>query len=620
MSSELRRIVVRALSLPFALAILVATLTSTEIFYLRGLASAVDHTRIVLFTASRTLRLVIDQETGIRGYLLTGASEFLEPYTLGADQVARALTDLRHQVRENPTQVARLAALDEAVASWQRAARQWLAIAATDPAGRARASDLPALRVEKARMDDIRDRLDAIADDEQSDLAERQHTFMHASRVVVWGGGGLVLALAALMAFVLRSQIAAIERIYRQALTEREASEDRERRARAQAEGANRTKDEFLATVSHELRTPLTAMLGWARLLRGRRSDEARTERAIDAIERNAVAQAQLIEDLLDVSRIVSGKLRLELHETDLRKVVEAAIDSVRPAMEAKQIRFQTLIDPAGADVLGDPNRLQQVVWNLLSNAIKFAPKQGKVTLSLARINSHVELTVRDDGRGIDPQFLPRVFQRFAQEDSGESRAHGGLGLGLAIARHLVELQGGTIEAASEGVGKGASFTVKLPILPVARKVVGEAHPSLSREVRLESPPELQGLHVLVVDDEPDTRDLLLTTLADSGCDVRATSSVRDAMEAVAAARPDVILSDIGMPGENGYDLVRRLRQLTPEQGGRVPAAALTAYSRPEDRRQALRAGFEMFLPKPVEPAELLAAVATLARIGEAMK
>ena len=288
--------------------------------------------------------------------------------------------------------------------------------------------------------------------------------------------------------------------------------------------------------------------------------------------------------------------------------------------MEAKQIRFQVLIDPAGADVLGDPNRLQQVVWNLLSNAIKFAPKQGRVALSLARINSHVELTVRDDGRGIEPGFLPRVFQRFAQEDSGETRAHGGLGLGLAIARHLVELHGGTIEAASEGLGQGATFTVKLPISPVARKGAGDAHPSLSREVRLESPPELEGLKVLVVDDEPDTRELLLATLSESGCDVRATASVGEAMEALRAARPDVIVSDIGMAGESGYDLVRRLRQLPPDQGGRIPAAALTAYSRPEDRRQALRAGFEMFLPKPVEPAELLAALATLARIGAAMK
>jgi signal transduction histidine kinase/CheY-like chemotaxis protein len=620
MSSELRRIVIRALALPFALAILVATLTSTEIVYLRRLASAVDHTRIVLFTTSRTLRLIVDQETGIRGYLLTGAPEFLGPYTLGAGQVTQALADLRHQVRDDSAQAVRLTGLRAAVEAWQGEARLSVELASAGAAGRGRASQLPRLREAKARMDEIRDRIDAISDDERDDLTVRQQAFLHASRYLVWGGGSLVLVLAALVAFVLRRQISAIERIYRQALTEREASEQRERRARGQAEAANRTKDEFLATVSHELRTPLTAMLGWARLLRGRPADEARTERALEAIERNAVAQARLIEDLLDVSRIVSGKLRLDLHETDLHKVVEAAIESVRPAMDAKRIRFQMMVDPSGADVLGDPNRLQQVIWNLLSNAIKFAPKEGKVTVSLARVNSHVELTVRDNGRGIDSEFLPRVFQRFAQEDSGESRAHGGLGLGLAISRHLVELHGGTIEAASEGPGQGATFIVKLPILPVARKAEGNVHPSLSRDMRLESPPELEGLKVLVVDDEPDTRELMLTTLAESGCEVRATASVGEAMEAVAAARPDVIVSDIGMPGENGYELVRRLRRLPPEQGGRIPAAALTAYSRPEDRRQALRAGFEMFLPKPVEPAELLAALATLARIGEAMK
>ncbi|HVV50334.1 MAG TPA: CHASE3 domain-containing protein, partial [Polyangia bacterium] len=375
MSSELRRIVVRALALPFALAVLVAALTSTEIFYLRRLASAVDHTRIVLFTASRTLRLIIDQETGIRGFLLTGAPEFLEPYAAGAGQVAQGIADLGRQVRDDPAQVARLGALRRAVEAWQGQARIAIALAARGPAGRTEASVLPALLADKGRMDDIRGRVDDIVDDERDDLAVRQLAFARASRYLVAGGGALVLLLAGLMAFVLRRQIAAIEAIYRQALTEREASEGRERQARGQAEAANRTKDEFLATVSHELRTPLTAMLGWARLLRGRRVDEARTERAIEAIERNAIAQAQLIEDLLDVSRIVSGKLRFDLHETDLQKVVEAASESVRPALEAKQIRFQMMLDPAGAQVLGDPNRLQQVVWNLLSNAIKFAPK-----------------------------------------------------------------------------------------------------------------------------------------------------------------------------------------------------------------------------------------------------
>jgi CheY-like chemotaxis protein/two-component sensor histidine kinase len=335
------------------------------------------------------------------------------------------------------------------------------------------------------------------------------------------------------------------------------------------------------------------------------------------------VAQAQLIEDLLDTSRIISGKLRLDLHDTDLHKVIEAAIDSVRPAMEAKRIRFQAVLDPATANVLGDPNRLQQVVWNLLSNAIKFTPKEGRVQVSLSRINSHVELTVRDTGQGIEAAFLPRVFQRFQQQDSSESRAHGGLGLGLAICRHLVELHGGTIEAASAGPDQGATFTVKLPVLPVLDRRVAaspQVHPTLDRNVRMECPPELAGLKVLIVDDEPDTRELVVATMSGCGCVVETAGAVGDALDAVRTFRPDVILSDIGMPGQDGYDLVRRLRELAPAEGGRTPAAALTAYARTEDRRQVLRAGFEMHLPKPVEPAELMAAVATLARIGAAMR
>ena len=387
---------------------------------------------------------------------------------------------------------------------------------------------------------------------------------------------------------------------------------------------ANQAKDQFLATVSHELRTPLTAILGWSRLLRSDRSDADRQRRAIEAIERNSVAQAQLIDDLLDVSRIVSGKLRLDLQEMDLHKVIAAATDSVRPAMDARQIRFQTMIDPGVAPMLGDPNRLQQVVWNLLSNAIKFTPKEGKVQLALQRINSHVELTVRDTGQGLEPSFVPRLFQRFQQADASESRAHGGLGLGLAITRHLVELHGGTIEAASAGPGQGTTFTVKLPVLPVSSAAAAteppRVHPTAGRDVRFECPPELANLKVLVVDDEPDARDLVAEVATRCGCVVATAGSTGEALESVRAFHPDVILSDIGMPGEDGYDLVRRLRQLAPSAGGRTPAAALTAYARAEDRRQAMRAGFEMHLPKPVEPAELAAAIATLARIGAAMK
>ncbi len=398
------------------------------------------------------------------------------------------------------------------------------------------------------------------------------------------------------------------------------ASDASEKDARARAEEMSRSKDEFLATVSHELRTPLSAILGWARLLSAGTLDDAKKRRAIEAIERNAVSQAQLIEDLLDVSRIISGKLRLDLGSVDLRGVIDAAIDSVRPAMEAKEIRFQCLIDPKTSAVMGDPNRLQQVVWNLLSNAIKFTPKGGRVQLALARVGSQIELTVTDTGRGIDPTFLPHLFQRFRQAEGSTTRSVGGLGLGLAICRHLVELHGGTIEAHSGGLGLGSTLVVALPILPIqAHLDKSRVHPSLASHVTFEYPKEMRGLKVLVVDDEPEARELLRTLLEGGGALAVEAASALQALEAM-AERPDVVISDIGMPAMDGYELIRRIRDLPPEKGGRTPAAALTAYARAEDRRQALKAGFEMFVPKPVEPAEFLAVLATLARIRDAMR
>ena len=395
----------------------------------------------------------------------------------------------------------------------------------------------------------------------------------------------------------------------------------REREARTEAEAASREKDEFLATVSHELRTPLNAMLGWARMLTSGTLPEAARGKAVQSIERNALAQAQLVEDLLDVSRIVSGKLRLDLHEVDFSRVVEAAVDSVRPAMEAKEIRFEPAIDPSASEVMGDPNRLQQVIWNLLSNAIKFTSRGGRVQLIVARVKSHIELSVSDTGLGIEPSFLPFLFQRFYQADGTSTRNHGGLGLGLAICRHLVELHGGTIEAFSEGLGQGATFKVQLPLLPV-RATWADArasHSTPARRLVFEPPPELQGLKVLIVDDQPDAREVLVAVMARCGAMAIEASSSSEGLGRVVAARPDVIISDIGMPEEDGYSFIRRVRKLAADAGGRTPAAALTAYARAEDRRQAMQAGFEMHVSKPVEPAELVTVVATLARIGRAI-
>ncbi|HVY47566.1 MAG TPA: response regulator, partial [Minicystis sp.] len=387
------------------------------------------------------------------------------------------------------------------------------------------------------------------------------------------------------------------------------------------AREANRLKDEFLATVSHELRTPLTAILGWARMLKSGTIPAERLERAIDAIERNSFAQVQLVEDLLDVSRIVAGKFRLDVKPVSLPAVIEAAIDTVRPAIEAKSIRLQRLVDPSAGPVIGDEHRLQQVVWNLLSNAVKFTPKRGKIRVVLERVDSHVELTVTDDGQGIPKELVGHVFDRFKQADSSIRRAHGGLGLGLSIARHIVELHGGTIDARSDGEGRGATFVIKLPLSAVRETERGPllAHPEAAAHAKFEPPRELQGLTVLLVDDEPDTREVLTELLEGCGCAVLAAASSDEALALLDRASPKVILSDVGMPGEDGYAFIRRLRERAPERGGRIVAAALTAYAGAEDRRRALRAGYQMHIAKPVDPGELVAILANLAQLSIAL-
>ena len=371
--------------------------------------------------------------------------------------------------------------------------------------------------------------------------------------------------------------------------------------------------------VSHELRTPLNAIMGWAKMMSASGFDEHRRERGLETIERNAVAMAQLIEDLLDVSRMISGKMRLEVQQVDVAGVVEAALESVRPAADARGIHLAAIIDTTVPSVVGDPTRLQQIAWNLLSNAVKFTSKGGRVDVVLRSVDSWLELRVSDTGKGIAPKFLPHVFDAFRQEDASFTRSRGGLGLGLAITRQLVELHGGRIEAHSEGQGRGATFTVRLPISAVVRRMPTTTGRS-ARQIRLdgafERPPQLAGLRVLVVDDEEDARQLVSLILEDCGCVVRLASNVEDAMSAIAQEVPDVLITDVGMPGQDGFALIRRVRALSPEQGGNVAAAALTAYARAEDRRRLLNAGFSMHLPKPVEPAELVAVVASLTRFA----
>jgi CheY-like chemotaxis protein/anti-sigma regulatory factor (Ser/Thr protein kinase) len=338
----------------------------------------------------------------------------------------------------------------------------------------------------------------------------------------------------------------------------------------------------------------------------------------LETIQRNALIQAQLIDDILDVSRIISGKLKLEVRPIELSSVIELAIESVLPAAEAKEIRLQKALDYGTSMVSGDPNRLQQVIWNLLSNAVKFTPRGGRIQIRLERVNSHVEIIVTDTGIGISNKVLPFIFDRFRQADSATTRQHGGLGLGLAIVRHLVEMHGGTVEAESGGEGKGSTFTVKLPLIALRSVEVPSdsnerrEHPTGGQNTQFEFMPELEGLHVLVIDDEEDGRTLVSMVLEKCGAQVTQASSAAAGLKALQESQPDVIISDLGMPGEDGYSLIKKVRALAPEKGGRIPAAALTAYARVEDRMRVLRAGFQIHIPKPVEPAELIAVVANL--------
>jgi signal transduction histidine kinase/ActR/RegA family two-component response regulator len=471
---------------------------------------------------------------------------------------------------------------------------------------------------------------------------EQQSAWSDMPLVILTSGGGDTPANAeALATLVERGNVTLIERpvrvmtllsAVRSALRARRrqfdvrdylAAEQRAtddlKQAIQRAEEASSLKDEFLATVSHELRTPLMAVLGWAHLLRSNNLDEAGQRRALETIERNARAQQQLIEDLLDVSRIITGKLRLDVRPVAPGIFIAAAVESVRPAADAKEIQLEIISDPISS-ISGDAGRLQQVVWNLLSNAIKFTPRGGQVRLELRRTGSQVEISVTDSGQGIRADFLPYVFERFRQADMKTTRAHGGLGLGLAIVRQLVELHGGTVGVMSEGEGKGATFVVKLPVLPVQPNALAGSlsnSPYIEARASVDCADRLAGLKVLVVDDEADACELISSLLTRCGAEVTPARSASEAFRLLKQVHPDVMVSDIGMPFEDGYELMRKVRALSEENGGKVPAVALTAYARPEDRMRALRAGYQMHVSKPIELTELVTIVASL---GNPMK
>lgn len=393
---------------------------------------------------------------------------------------------------------------------------------------------------------------------------------------------------------------------------------DREQAARGEAERASRIKDEFLATLSHELRTPLNAILGWAQLLTHGRHDPKTLDEGLDVIERNARVQTQIISDLLDMSRIISGKVRLDMQRVDPGALIQAAVDAVRPSAEIKGVDLRVLIDPLAGPVTGDPSRLQQVVWNLVSNSIKFTPPGGRIEVRLERVDSQVEIAVVDTGEGIDPAFLPHVFERFRQADASSTRNHGGLGLGLSIVKQLIEMHGGTIRAMSPGLGKGSTFTVLLPVrvtqeddleASALRHAAATGRDDDCRNVSLD------GVTVLLVDDEPDARVLVKRVLEACNARVVTAGSASEALETIRTRLPDVIVSDIGMPNQDGYDFLRAARQL----GVKAPAIALTAFARAEDCLRSLHVGYQHHLSKPVEPAELIAIVAsTVGRLGTA--
>jgi PAS domain S-box-containing protein len=481
-------------------------------------------------------------------------------------------------------------------------------------------SDLPRLTIYDIVADDreaVALNIQRVVASRAHHLGERQYRRADGSIITVEASANLIHLGTDVLCAVVRD------------ITERRQAEQqriqllREQVARAEAEAANRSKDEFLATVSHELRTPLNAILGWSRMLRTGQLDAATSQRAVEVIDRNAKAQSQLIEDLLDVSRIITGKLRLTVAPVNLATVIESAVESMRPALDAKGITLQMTLDTRASIVSGDADRLQQVIWNLLSNAVKFTPKEGWIQVLLQRINSHVEITVSDNGKGIAPEFLPFVFDRFRQADSSLTRAFGGLGLGLAIVRHLTELHGGTVQAQSRGEGQGSTFTIHLPV-----RAVHESTPELPAAGNLSTVNQLEGntpvvfqqvaslagLHILVLDDEPDARLLLTTILRGQQAEVTAVASVEEALATLPWLKPDLIVSDIEMPREDGFSFIRRLRADEAERHEKwTPAIALTAHTQLGDRLQALTAGFQAHVAKPTDPVELIAVISSLA-------
>ncbi len=607
---SLRRTILVAALIPTAVIALLWALLAWEVRLLSAYNRDVVHSYDVIANTWRTNKLLVDGETGLRAYLLARDRAFLEPYASAGAELPQALDDLDRQLSDDPSELTCVRELRKRYQAWRRSAEA--AIASPPPLAPVLP---PAAREEmvlrKADMDAMRQAMRTIHSEEGRRLEQRRERAETTARALFVSGTLVALLLSGAAGFGLRVLLRSVDSAYA-------ASYQAQVESAQRAEQANRMKDDFLATLSHELRTPLNAIVGWAHILLTAGGDEATTRKGAATIYRNALAQNQLVSDLLDVSRIITGKLALKVSSIELVPVVEKAIETMSAAAQAKGIHLDVVLDPTAGLVSGDPDRLQQVVWNLLSNAVKFTPRGGRLQVRLERAGSHTEIVVADTGPGIPEDVLPRVFERFWQGDSSTSRAHGGLGLGLAIVRHLVELHGGTVAVANRQGTSGAVFTVRLPLRALAAAAAtpwAREPPSAHPDLAFDRPPSLDGVHVIAVDDEPDARALVQEVLTRCGATVALAASAGDALAMVRHEPPDVVVADVGMPGEDGYTFIKKMRALPADQGGRTPALALTAFAGSEDRLRALSAGFAMHLPKPVDPVALAWAVRTLAEM-----
>jgi len=528
---------------------------------------------------------------------------------VGASKIARDITEQKRSGQASALLAAIVSSSDDAIVSknldgiitsWNNGAQRIFGYTAEEAVGQAVLMLIPEDRKEEEKEILVRLRRGERVDHFETIRVRKNGSLFPVSLTIspVKDHNGTIVG-----ASKIARDITEVKRITR----ELEQLLESERVARSRAETANRLKDEFLATVSHELRTPLNAIVGWTQVLKDTLRQNRDAMEGVEVIERNAHVQAQLIDDLLDLGRITTGKMTLATEWLEVGKVINDAIASVRPAAETKQISVHTLFNEAGASLMGDRKRLQQVMWNLVSNAIKFTPKKGRVTVGITRVNSHVEITVSDNGRGIAPEFIPHVFEQFRQADASTTRHYGGLGIGLSLVKQLVELHGGEVRAESPGLDLGATFTISLPVAvtrPEARRLPASTPPLL------QSGDDLAGIRVLAVDDDRDSLEVVKRVLLARGALVRGASSVEEALETFSSFHPEVVVSDIGMPGHDGYEFIRRLRQLPGGAG--IPAAALTALARAEDRMRALQAGFQTHVVKPVVPAELIAVVQSL--------